>query len=67
MSFDETAARLQLVVSDEAATACRVLERRGLSFCAHFGTDNAVEILGHMDRAFDGGFLYEWMRERFGL
>jgi hypothetical protein len=43
------------------------LERRGLGFGAHFGTENAEAVLARMDAAFSDGTLYDFMRCEFGL
>lgn len=58
---------MRIVVSDEQAAAMDELEKRGLYFCAHFGTDNACDILAGMNRAMELGVLYEWMREQLGI
>lgn len=54
-------------VSNETMIAMRELESRGLSFCSHFGRDNAVDILDGMNRAMELGVLYEWMAGRLGV
>lgn len=51
----------------EVQSAIRELESRGLSFCGHFGYQNAVAILCEMNAAFYSGELYEWMRRTFGI
>ena len=67
MTFDEIRLNLCLEITTPVQEACRTLEARGLSFCCHFGTENAIEILADMDRAYDMGVLYEWMRNRMGI
>lgn len=47
--------------------AINELERRGFSFCVHFGYENAADILRSMDIAFHGGFLYEYLQKRHGI
>jgi hypothetical protein len=66
-NYDEIRLRLQLKTTPEVDYACRTLESRGLSFCIHFGTENASDLLADMNRAFDLGVLYEWMRNRCGV
>ena len=51
----------------EAQRAMRELRKRGLMFCGHFGTDNAVDVLAGMDEAISDGKLYEWMRDHLGV
>ena len=58
---------MRIEVSDTQAQAMDELENRGLYFCAHFGTENACDILESMDHAFAMGRLYEWMREQLGI
>lgn len=58
---------LDIRITDAQRVAMDELELRGLSFCCHFGTDNAIEILADMNRAADLGVLYEWMSERMGI
>ena len=47
--------------------AIRTLEARGLTFCSHFGTDNAIKVLKGMDSAYRRGVLYEWLRDWCGI
>ena len=56
-----------LPVTAHQLSAIRELESRGLIFCAHFGVENAVEIMAEMDAAFLDGRLYEWLRSRLGV
>lgn len=56
-----------LQVTRKQAQAMTELENRGLSFCCHFGTDNAVDLLEGMNRAFDMGCLYEWLNNYMGI
>jgi len=51
----------------EVINAVIELESRGLSFCGHFGYQNALALLHEMDEAFDSGLLYEFLRDRFGI
>jgi hypothetical protein len=51
----------------EVQAAIQELEDRGLSFCSHFGYENAVALLKEMDEAFASGSLYEWLRCRCGI
>lgn len=67
MRFQELVKRLDLTVTEPQRAACLKLESRGLSFCAHFGYENAEDILLAMDVAVQGGFLYEWMDSQFGI
>ena len=53
--------------SIEVQHAIRELEDRGLMICAHFGTENAIDILGEMNQAFSDGTLYAWLARRCGI
>lgn len=53
--------------TSEQCAAMDVLESRGLSFLAHFGTQNAVEILETMNVAYSRGCLYQFMAGAFGI
>lgn len=67
MRFQELVKRLDLTVTEPQRAACLELESRGLSFCTHFGYENAEDILYAMDVAFQLGILYEWMSAQFGI
>lgn len=56
----------------EAATpqvqaAILELESRGFMWCAHFGTQNAQDLLEGMNEAMEDGLLYEWLRRYMGV
>lgn len=49
-------------LDQETQKAIDTLEERGLKWMAHFGYDNAIEMLHEMDIAFEQGWLYQWMK-----
>lgn len=67
MGWRRTAKICGIQVPGTANVAMDELESRGLTFCSHFGYENAVAILADMNRACDEGVLYEWMDRTLGV
>jgi hypothetical protein len=51
----------------ETQLAIQELEERGLVWGTHFGFANAQAIRAEMNKAFNDGKLYEWMRWKMGV
>jgi hypothetical protein len=70
VSIDEECKLIRDLIAQQPVgvqSAIRELQHRGLSFCGHFGYQNAVDRLAEMNRAFAEGRLYEWMRDTLGV
>lgn len=67
MRAEQLIERLELTVTPEQRAAILELESRGLMFCAHFGIENAEDVLYHMNVACELGCLCEWMQRRLGI
>lgn len=58
---------LYLKQPPDVQRAITKLETYGLVWATHFGYENAVETLRGIERAFDMGVLYEYLRNRHGV
>jgi hypothetical protein len=65
--MDQMIQSLRAKATSQNREAWDELERRGLKFLAHFGYENADEVLREMNMFVDMGLLYWWLQHRLGI
>lgn len=58
---------LKLKVDIRNQKAIRILERRGFHFLHHYGYENAADKMEAMNRAFENGYLPQFLQAEFGI
>lgn len=54
-------------ITEVQYAAMEELEKRGFSFCGHFGYENAIDLLAGMNAAMEDGRLDDYLRIYFGI